>query len=127
MLEIDEVGAGIPGNPGGRDVIEDELFDFRVGKDLLVRGHMEFAIKERMTISHTWFQALFVIRFAESAGMRELKTDDQIVGAAMVLPVGLEQDFAKSGKIGFVLVGNNKLIRVRPAIRAHGHGLSAVN
>jgi len=39
------------------------------------------------------------------------------VGAAMVLLVGLKQDFSKSGKIGFVLVGNNKLIRVRPAIR----------
>ena len=70
MLDIDEIGAGIPGDLRGRDIILDQLLDFAVAPDLVVAGHFEFAIQNGMTISDARFHSEFIVWFAEASRMR---------------------------------------------------------
>src|SRR5438876_6105156 len=59
--------------------------------------------------------------------MRELKSDHQIVRRSTTGLVGADEGLAQFGQIFFVLLDDDKLVRVRPPVRAHRHGFTAVN
>src|SRR6186997_3280066 len=80
-----------------------------------------------MPVSNARFETLFVIRFAETAGMSELKTNHRLTLCSMRLAVCLEQNFPKLRQSRLVLLRNNQLIWIGPAVCAHSHGFSAVN
>src|ERR1700722_17660018 len=79
-----------------------------------------------MTEGYPRFQPL-IVGPAETPGMRQLKTDDQIVCGAVALAVGLYECGAQAGQIAFVGLGNDELMRVGAAIRTYRHGFSAAN
>ena len=67
MLDIDEISANLPGDLRRLDVILNQNLDFIVSPNLVVTGHMEFLIKNRVPIGHARLHAKFVIRFAEAS------------------------------------------------------------
>ena len=67
-----------------------------------------------MAIGHPRLHAEFVIRFAEAARVRELKTDEQIVRRATTLLVRLHENFANLREVLLVLLDDDELIRIRP-------------
>ena len=127
MFEVHEVGAHVPCNLRRRDVAFDQPLDFIVGKNLFIARDLEFLVEDRMAIGHPRLHADFVIRFAEAARVRELKTDEQIVRRAITLLVRFHEDFANLREVLFVLLDDDELIWIGPAIRPHGHCLTAVN
>lgn len=80
-----------------------------------------------MPEGHTRLQALLVVRLAKPSRVGELKTDDQIVGSSVTFPVRLNQNLPNPGQILFVPTGDDELVRIGAAIRAHGHRLTAKN
>ena len=56
-----------------------------------------------MPISHARFHPFFVIRFAEPPGVRELKSDHQIVGVAESFSMRLTRMFTNLSQALFVL------------------------
>ena len=78
MLDVHEIRPRLPGNPRCRDVILDQLLHFRSGEHLRVVCDLEFDVKNRMAEGNARFQAL-VVGPAETAGMRQLEANDQIV------------------------------------------------
>src|ERR1051325_8908307 len=80
-----------------------------------------------MSVSHARFPALLVVGAAETAGVRELKPDDEIVRIAEALLVRRDQRLAKRRDASFILFGDDQLIRIRPCVGAHRHRFSAKN
>src|SRR6185369_775258 len=59
--------------------------------------------------------------------MRELKADDQILGASVSLLVRVHEDLAKLCQTCFVLLYDDELIRIGASIGPHRHRLATVN
>ena len=110
MLDIDKVRADIPRDPGRGDVTRDESLDLVVGEHLRVAGHMEPPVQDRMSIRHTGLHAELVGGLAKAARVRELKADHQVVGAAITLPVGADQEFPQLGQVPLVLLDYDELV-----------------
>ena len=76
VLDVDEVGTAIAGHAGGLHVAADQLLDVGVGQDLIVRGHVELLVEDRVAVGHAGFPALLVMRTAEAARVGKLEADD---------------------------------------------------
>ena len=127
VLDVHEVGAAVAGHAGGPDVAADELLDIGVRQHLVVGGHVELLVEDRVAVGHAGFPALLVMRAAEAAGMRQLEADHEVVDRTPAGEVlGLE-DTHELGDAGAVLLVDDELVHVRPPVGAHGHGLGAAD
>ncbi len=79
-----------------------------------------------MAEGHARFQTLLVGP-AKTAGVGQLEADDQIIGVAVAFLVRGHESFAQLGQFPFIVLANDKLMRVGAAIRAHRHGFAAAN
>ena len=125
MLDIHEVRADVPGDLRRPGVILDKPLQLAVGPDLRIARHLEGPVEDRMPIGDARFEAELVIRFAETAGVRQLEADDQIVGGAAAFLVRRHQRLAEPGQVSLVLLVDDELVRIGPAIGPHGHGFPA--
>src|SRR5258708_4981090 len=57
--------------------------------------------------------------------MRQLKTDQQIISPSVFLLVRLHQRLTQLRDSSLVALGDDQLIRIRAAVRMHGHRLAA--
>src|SRR4051812_34272561 len=94
MLDVDEICAYIPGDPGGANIALDQLLDLRIGEHLFIAGHLELLVQNWMAIRHARFHPELIDRLAESARVGELKANHQIVRSPIALLVGPHKNFA---------------------------------
>src|SRR5438477_8948095 len=127
MFDIDKVRADLPRNRRGGDVTFDELLDLPVAEHLRVAGDVELLVENWMPIRHARLQTSFVIRFAESAGVRELKTDDEVVRVPAAFLVRANENLTQFGQILPVFLDDDKLVRVRASVGTDGHRFAPVN
>ena len=127
VLDIDEVSPAGTGDFGGAHVASNELLHVVVGEDLVVRRHTEFLVQQGVAESHARFPFLFVLRAAEAPRVRELKTDDKVVGGSPLGKVlGLE-DVDEFRDLPLVLLVEDELIGVGTPIGTDGHGFGAAD
>ena len=124
MLDINEVGAHVPGDPGRLDVVFDELLQLAVGPHLGVTGDLKHPVEEWMPIRHARFEAELVVGLTEPTGVRQLKADDQVVGVAAMVLVRGHKGFPELRQAGFVLFIDDELVGIGPAIGAHRHSFA---
>ena len=78
-----------------------------------------------MVIKKDGVEPAALVRPRESARVRQLQADEEVVGAAVAALMFLDQRFAQGGEIGERFLGQEQLVRLGPAVGAHGHGLAA--
>ena len=78
-----------------------------------------------MVIGDDRFELGVVVRLAETAGMRELQSDDDVVLAAGRFLVRGDCDVAQTGDVALALRGHRELFWIGAAIKAHRAGFAA--
>ena len=127
VLDIDEVSPAGTGDFGGAHVASNELLHVVVGEDLVVRRHIKFLVQQGVSESHTGFPFLFVVRAAEATRVRELKTDDKVVGGSPLGQVLSLENVDEFRDAALVLFVEDELIGVGAPIGADGHGFGAAD
>ena len=127
MFDVDEVSADVPRDFRGTDIVLDKLLDLGIGPDLIVAGDLEFLVKNGVTIGYARLHSEFIVWLAEAAGMRELKSDDEILGVCKSFTMGAYEGFAQFCQAGFVRFGDDELVGIGAAVRADGHGFAAID
>ena len=125
MFDVDEIVAAGLGALGGDNIVVDQRLDFVVGDHRPVRRIAEFAVEQRMVIGDDRFELGVVVRLAETAGMRELQSDDDVVLAAGRFLVRGDCDVAQTGDVALALRGHRELFWIGAAIKAHRAGFAA--
>src|SRR5438552_15242278 len=127
MFDIDKIRANVPRELRCRHIVLDKLLNLCVGEKLSVAHDVEFSVEDGMTIGRARLQTLFIIWLAEAARMGELETNDQVLCRSVAFAMRADQDFSQLRQILPVLLNDNKLVGIRPAIWPHCHGLAAVD
>ena len=127
MFDIHEIRAGFRSDARGVNVAADDFLHRTVAEHRPVVVYAEALVENRMAVRNARLGALGVVGPAEAAGVRQLKADDEIVGGSVPLSMGRHQRLSQPSQIAFVLFVNDELVRIRPAIGPHRHGLAPEN
>jgi hypothetical protein len=73
------------------------------------------------------FETFLIVRTAKTAGVGQLKADDEIVDCSVVLPVSVEQSLTQLCDSFLILAREDQLIRIGAPIRTNGHRFAAVD
>lgn len=125
VFDVDEVRAGVAGDAGGPDEVGGQGFEFGVAEHLVVAGDPEPFVEEGMAEGDARFETSLIGRSAESAGVGELKSDDQVRGGAMAGFMGGHQFLAQPGQGRGVGGDDDQLVGIGPALRTDRHRLTA--
>src|ERR1044071_4507564 len=93
MLDIYEVRAHVRRDPSRGHVILHQAFQVVIAQYGLIAGDVESSVENGMTKGDPRLQSLLVHWAAEAAGVRELKAQDEVVGAAVSFTMSGEECF----------------------------------
>ncbi len=83
----------------------------------------EFGIEQRVMISDARFQP-FIVRARETARVRELQANEQVVVGGERLAMGLAASVEEFCQAGFIGGDGEGLVRISAAIGANGGGFA---
>ncbi len=125
MLDVDHAEAGVGRQAGGVHEIANQAFDLVVGEQYLLVWNRKSAIEHRVAINDPRLPGQLHFRTRKPARVRQLQADDQVARVAKRSGMFGDQFGAQRGQVGHGLRIDEQLVRICPAVVAHGHGFAA--
>ena len=101
MLYIDEIEPGLLSENGRLAKVFDNSADVRIAQHWIVGSDSEAVVQNRVVIKNLWLWLIVSVWSTKTAGVRELKSDQQIIQRACGGVMLSDQSFVKSAEILF--------------------------
>ena len=120
-LHVHEGEAGVVGYHRRLHEVAGQPLEVVVGHHALPAG-TDPAVKQRMTVGGA--RRSIAPGPCPATGVRELQSDQQVVGRPEALDVCVHEDAPEVGEVAGRVRADAELVRVGPALRRHRHGLA---
>ena len=124
MFDVDKIETGFVDDDGGATKIFDQAVNVVVTHQGAV-GHMKALVEQGVFVGRHLLKFFNIVRFAPAARVGELQADHQIIGAAKLGLMFIDQRFAQMGQCAQRLRVGNQLVGVGAAIVPHRYRLAA--